>query len=63
MDRLLHATAPRDLVLFDTGPQPHETFEMDWMALIYFRDLILLIVIAGGFHFRIYVQKAQKIRY
>ena len=36
-----------------------KTFEMDWIALDYFRNLILLILIAGGFHFRLYVQKAQ----
>lgn len=33
--------------------------ELDWIALIFLRNLLLLALIAGAFHFRLYVQRAQ----
>mgnify|MGYP006129860875 FL=1 len=40
-----------------------KTLELDWIAAVYLRNLVLLVLIAGGFHLRLYVQKAQDIRY
>ena len=37
--------------------------EVDWIAFVYFRNLVILFLIAGGFHLRLYVQKAQDVRY
>ena len=40
-----------------------KTFEFDWIATVYFRNVGLLVLVAGGFHFRFYIQKAQGTRY
>ena len=40
-----------------------KSFEIDWIAAIFLRNLRLLILVAGGFHLRFYVQKAQGTRY
>ena len=37
--------------------------EVDWIAFVYFRNLVILFLIAGSFHLRLYVQKAQDVRY
>jgi len=40
-----------------------KNFEIGWIATVYFRNLALLILIAGGFHFRLYIKKKQGILY
>ena len=40
-----------------------KTFEIDWIATVFFRNVGLLALVAGGFHFRFYIQKAQGTRY
>ena len=40
-----------------------KTFEFDWIATVFFRNVGLLVLVAGGFHFRFYIQKAQGTRY
>ena len=39
------------------------TFQVDWIVLVYLRNLGLLFLIAGGWHFRFYIQKAQGTKY
>ena len=39
------------------------TFQLDWIALIYARNLCLLVAIAGGLHLLLYVRRAQGHRY
>ena len=39
------------------------TFAVGWIAEIYLRNAVLLLVIAGGLHLRLYVQRAQEQRY
>lgn len=36
-----------------------ETFSFDWIALIFLRNLGLLILVAGGLHLRLYIKKRQ----
>lgn len=40
-----------------------KTFKPGWIALIYLRNVALLMIVAGGFHLRFYVQKAQGFKY
>lgn len=40
-----------------------KSFEIEWISFIYFRNLLLLLVITGALHFRLYIQKYQKINY
>ena len=40
-----------------------KTFQFDWIALIYMRNLGLLFLIAGAWHFRFYIQRSQGTRY
>ena len=40
-----------------------QSFEFRWIATIYFRNIGLLILIWGTWHFRFYVQRAQGTRY
>jgi sterol desaturase/sphingolipid hydroxylase (fatty acid hydroxylase superfamily) len=35
------------------------TFQVDWMAQIYLRNVVLVSVIAGGLHWRLYTKRAQ----
>ena len=39
------------------------SFKLDWIALIYFRNAALLILVAGSIHLRLYIKKAQGVRY
>lgn len=39
------------------------TFAVGWIAEIYLRNAALLLIIAGGLHLRLYVQRAQGQRY
>jgi hypothetical protein len=40
-----------------------KTFELGWVASIYFRNLVLLILLAGTLHLRFFVRKSQGVRY
>ena len=40
-----------------------QSFEFRWITTIYFRNIGLLILIWGTWHFRFYVQRAQGTRY
>ncbi len=39
------------------------TFALGWIAEIYARNLVLMVVFYGGVHLRLYVQRAQDLRY
>jgi sterol desaturase/sphingolipid hydroxylase (fatty acid hydroxylase superfamily) len=39
------------------------TFAVGWVSWIFFLNMALLMVFAGGLHFRLYVQRAQGTRY
>ena len=39
------------------------SFRLDWIALIYLRNALLLILVAGSMHLRLYIKKAQGMRY
>ena len=39
------------------------TFEFDWIAQLYGRNLALLILIVSGWHLHLYVRKAQDLQY
>ena len=39
------------------------SFRLDWIALIYLRNAGLLILVAGSIHLRLYIRKAQGMRY
>ena len=40
-----------------------QTFELDWVFTLYFRNVALLVLVVGIAHFRLYIQKAQGIRF
>ena len=39
------------------------TFGIGWVAEIYLRNVVLVILVAGAFHLRLYMQKAQGLKY
>jgi len=39
------------------------TFSLGWMAAIYARNVVLVILISGSFHLRLYITKAQGLKY
>lgn len=39
------------------------TFQFNWIAEIYLRNVTLLVLVAGGLHLRLYVQRAQGKKY
>ena len=46
--------------LFLTPSLDHTaTFQFNWIAEIYLRNVTLLVLVAGGLHLRLYVQRAQ----
>jgi len=38
-------------------------FQIDWIAEIYLRNVVLLTIIAGGLHLRLYMKKGQGLKY
>ena len=40
-----------------------KTFEVDWIATIFCRNVGILILVAGGFHLHFYIKKSQGTRY
>ena len=40
-----------------------ETFAIGWIAELYLRNAALLLIVAGGLHLRLYIQRAQDQRY
>lgn len=52
-------------VWFFLTPSLEQTasFRFGWIALIYLRNVALLIIVAGGLHLRLYMQKKQGMKY
>ena len=48
---------------FTPGLERTMRFEVGWIALIYARNVALLILVAGGLHLRLYVTKGQGTRF
>lgn len=40
-----------------------KTFQVDWVAWIYGRNLAMMLVVFGGWHYRFYIRKAQGTAY
>ena len=38
-------------------------FGIDWIALLYLRNVLLLVIVAGALHLRLYIKQAQGIRF
>lgn len=49
--------------LFSPSLEQASTFAFGWIAGIYLRNVVILIVIAGGLHLRLYVRKRQGMKY
>ena len=37
-----------------------KTLSVDWIGIIFFRNLALIVLIAGAWHLRLYVQRARR---
>ncbi len=48
---------------FSPSLEQATVFKVGWIAQIYLRNVVLVILISGGFHLRLYIQKAQGLQF